>query len=631
MYSTDNGPHMNSWPDAGMTPFRNEKNSNWEGAYRVPAVVRWPGRIPAGTVLNGIVSHNDWFVTLLAAAGNPDIAEQLKQGGDLNGTTYKVHLDGFNQLDYITGDADESPRRHYFYVSDDGDMTGLRFDNWKFVFLEQRAAGTLRVWAEPFTELRCPKIFNLRTDPFERADITSNTYYDWMLTHAYLRRAGPDVRRPDAPDPRGVPGATGTGLVQHRQGDREAEGSSRQLLSVATNVTDDPVAAFYERHPYPPPVGDLESLAVRARDGRAQRAAHHTIWPERTPSTVRSVLVAGCGTSQAARHALLRPGARVVGIDVSATAVEHTRRLAEQHGLANLEVRQLPIEEVAELGERFDHIVCTGVLHHLADPAIGLARLRSVLAPRGAVTLMVYARYGRFGVYLLQDYCRRLGLTTSRLDVADLVATLRELPSGHPVDRLLRGTRDFLDDDALADALLNPRDRAYDVPEVFELLAGAGLRFGRWQQQAPYRPDCGSIAETPHAARIAALPSADQWAAVELLRGTLTRHTVIAFGEDDEVSGRLDFSSPDGEAVGAVADADCRGRRGTAAGRCCGGAARSVTSGDGPRAVRRSAAAADVPGDRRRAHDRGARQGRVAVRRAAVAARSGRDRRQRRR
>jgi arylsulfatase len=186
MYSTDNGPHMNSWPDAGMTPFRNEKNSNWEGAYRVPAMMRWPGRIPAGTVLNGIVSHNDWFVTLLAAAGNSEVAEQLKEGTDLNGTTYKVHLDGHNQLPYITGEAAESPRQHFFYVSDDGDLTGLRFDNWKIVFLEQRATGTLQVWQEPYTELRFPKLFNLRTDPYERAEITSNTYWDWVLDHIYL-------------------------------------------------------------------------------------------------------------------------------------------------------------------------------------------------------------------------------------------------------------------------------------------------------------------------------------------------------------------------------------------------------------------------------------------------------------
>jgi arylsulfatase A-like enzyme len=186
VYSTDNGPHMNTWPDGGMTPFRGEKNSNWEGAYRVPAVVRWPGRIAAGTVLNGIMSHNDWFPTLLAAAGVPDIAEQLRAGADLNSTPYKVYLDGHNQLDYLTGETEASPRQHFFYVSDDGDLTGVRFDNWKLVFLEQRAPGTLRVWAEPFTRLRVPKMFNLRTDPYERADVTSNTYYDWCLDHAWV-------------------------------------------------------------------------------------------------------------------------------------------------------------------------------------------------------------------------------------------------------------------------------------------------------------------------------------------------------------------------------------------------------------------------------------------------------------
>ena len=185
LYSTDNGPHMNSWPDSGMTPFRSEKNSNWEGAYRVPAMVRWPGTIPSGRVLNGIMSHNDWFVTLLAAAGDSDIAGKLKAGHELGGTTYKVHLDGFNQLDYLMGEVDTSPRQYFFYVSDDGDLAALRYDNWKFVFLEQRATGTLRIWMEPYTELRVPKIFNLRTDPFERADITSNTYFDWMLDHAW--------------------------------------------------------------------------------------------------------------------------------------------------------------------------------------------------------------------------------------------------------------------------------------------------------------------------------------------------------------------------------------------------------------------------------------------------------------
>jgi arylsulfatase A-like enzyme len=186
IYSTDNGPHMNTWPDGGMTPFRGEKNSNWEGAFRVPSLVRWPGRIAAGTVFNEIMSHTDWFPTLLAAAGVPDIVDQLKAGVDLDGTQYHVHLDGHDQLGYLTGQTEVSARQHFFYVSDDGDLTAVRFGNWKLVFLEQRATGTLRVWAEPFTQLRVPKIFNLRTDPYERADVTSNTYYDWVLDHAWL-------------------------------------------------------------------------------------------------------------------------------------------------------------------------------------------------------------------------------------------------------------------------------------------------------------------------------------------------------------------------------------------------------------------------------------------------------------
>jgi arylsulfatase len=177
---------MNTWPDGGMTPYRCEKNSNWEGAYRVPAMVRWPGHIDAGTVLNGIMSHNDWFVTFLAAAGAPDIAEQLRAGAELDGKQYKVHLDGHNQLDYLTGAVDESPRNYFFYMSDDGDLTAMRFDNWKFIFLEQRMRGTMRVWMEPFVELRMPKVFNLRTDPYERAEETSNTYFDWVLARAFL-------------------------------------------------------------------------------------------------------------------------------------------------------------------------------------------------------------------------------------------------------------------------------------------------------------------------------------------------------------------------------------------------------------------------------------------------------------
>jgi arylsulfatase A-like enzyme len=185
-YSTDNGPHLNSWPDAAMTPFRNEKNSNWEGAYRVPAMVRWPGKIKPGSVSNEIVSHMDWLPTFLAAAGDPEIKDKLLKGHTAGQKTFKVHLDGDSLLPYLTGQESKSPRVSFFYFSDDGDLTGLRYDNWKVVFMEQRMAGTCAILAEPFVRLRIPKIFNLRTDPFERADTTSNTYWDWMIDHAFL-------------------------------------------------------------------------------------------------------------------------------------------------------------------------------------------------------------------------------------------------------------------------------------------------------------------------------------------------------------------------------------------------------------------------------------------------------------
>lgn len=185
-YSTDNGPHKNTWPDAGTSPFRNEKNSNWEGAFRVPAMVRWPGKIKAGSVSNDIMSHLDWLPTILAAAGMPDITDKLKKGYKAGDKSFKVHLDGYNFLPYLTGQAKKSPREEFFYFSDDGDMTALRFDNWKLVFAEQKARGTMAVWLEPYTMLRAPKLFNLVTDPYEQADITSNTYWDWWLDHAFL-------------------------------------------------------------------------------------------------------------------------------------------------------------------------------------------------------------------------------------------------------------------------------------------------------------------------------------------------------------------------------------------------------------------------------------------------------------
>jgi len=187
MYSTDNGPHRNTWPDAGTTPFRSEKNTNWEGAFRVPLLVRWPGKVAAGSISNEIVQHHDWLPTFLAMAGEPNIVDKLKEGNyKANGKTFKNHIDGFSMLDYITGKTEKSPRNVYFYFSDDGDLIAVRYDNWKVVFMEQRCHGTMQVWAEPFTKLRLPKIFNLRTDPYEFADVTSNTYWDWVFHNAWM-------------------------------------------------------------------------------------------------------------------------------------------------------------------------------------------------------------------------------------------------------------------------------------------------------------------------------------------------------------------------------------------------------------------------------------------------------------
>src|SRR5437764_7006217 len=185
LYSTDNGPHYNSWPDAGISPFRSEKNTNWEGGWRVPVFVRWPGKIKAGLVLNDIASHQEWLPTLLAAAGEPDITEKLLGGHKLGDKTYKVHIDGYSLLPYLTGEAKESPRKFFFYISDDGDILALRMGDWKLVLMEQRAKQLL-CWFEPFLKLRAPKIFNLRRDPFERADENSNTYWDWVLDHVPL-------------------------------------------------------------------------------------------------------------------------------------------------------------------------------------------------------------------------------------------------------------------------------------------------------------------------------------------------------------------------------------------------------------------------------------------------------------
>ncbi len=169
-----------------MTPFRSEKNTNWEGAFRVPLLVRWPGKVPAGVVSNEIVQHHDWLPTFLALAGEPDVIARLSKGCEAAGKRFRVHIDGYNLLPFLTEKGTKSPRKGFIYFNDDGDLVAVRFHNWKVVFMEQRQTGTMAIWSEPFVTLRMPKLFNLRTDPFERADMTSNTYYDWFLSKVYM-------------------------------------------------------------------------------------------------------------------------------------------------------------------------------------------------------------------------------------------------------------------------------------------------------------------------------------------------------------------------------------------------------------------------------------------------------------
>jgi arylsulfatase len=185
MYSTDNGPENDTWPDGANSPFRSQKDTNWEGGWRVPSFIRWPGKIKAGSVMNGIVSHIDMFPTLLAIAGDPNVTEKLLNGYKVGDKTYKVHLDGYNMVPYLTGEVKESPRTALFYFSDDGEVMAVRNGDYKFVLAEQRLNSTW-VWQEPLVKLRLPKIFNLRRDPFERADFNSNVYWDWMMNHIFM-------------------------------------------------------------------------------------------------------------------------------------------------------------------------------------------------------------------------------------------------------------------------------------------------------------------------------------------------------------------------------------------------------------------------------------------------------------
>lgn len=292
------------------------------------------------------------------------------------------------------------------------------------------------------------------------------------------------------------------------------------------------VRDFYQRHPYPPPVEDLDRYRQRWDDEHRRRADFHLFEPTKPYRDRRNILVAGCGTSQAAKYAIQWPNSQVTGIDVSSTSIEHSNRLKTQHQLDNLTLKQLPIERAQDLGESFDVIVCTGVLHHLTDPGAGLRALSDVLDPEGHMHLMVYAPYGRTGIYLLQEYCRRLDVGISSEEIASLAASLRMLPPTHPLRPLLDRSPDFRHEAAIADALLNPRDRPYSVEEFLAFLDGAGLRFGRWIRQAEYSSRCGLFRSSPHGARLERLTASKEAAAVELFRGNVLRHSAVAYRGD---------------------------------------------------------------------------------------------------
>jgi 2-polyprenyl-3-methyl-5-hydroxy-6-metoxy-1,4-benzoquinol methylase len=291
----------------------------------------------------------------------------------------------------------------------------------------------------------------------------------------------------------------------------------------------DQVQDFYDRYPYPRPVENLEQYRQLWQNPQRRRADHHLFWPDKPYRENHSILVAGCGTSQAAKHALRWPKAQVTGIDISETSLRCTEELKRKYNLVNLQLHQLPIDRIHTLEKGYDQIICTGVLHHLADPDAGLAALSSVLKPGGAMHLMVYAPYGRTGIYMLQEFCRLLGIRATDEGIRDLIAALQALPHGHPLETLLREAPDFRHEAALADALLHPQDRAYSVPQVFDFFTKGGLTFNRWVKQAPYSSNCGVIARLPQNARIQRLLAAEQYAAAELFRGTMVRHSAIVY------------------------------------------------------------------------------------------------------
>ena len=405
MYSTDNGAETFTWPDGGTTPFRGEKNENWEGGYRVPCAMRWPGVIKPGSMNNNLLSHEDMFPTLLAAAGVPDVKEQLLKG-------MKVGKKSLKSISMATTSPTGCRGRARTRVK--SSSTGTTTAPWwrcgttsGRLFSRSSAVKVLPCWqihSCRYASLNCLTCVPIHSSaPIRSASVTPNG--DSIVRSCSYQRSSSSAstsrRSRNFRPARRSEASRWIKCLTASQRRRPAASSGKDASPVNTLDDRQPKSAagldvaaavkeFYERYPYPPPIDDLDNYRRRWQDLNRRRADFHLSWPEKPFSEERTILIAGCGTSQAAKHAIRCPSARVIGIDVSATSVRHTDELRRKYRLTNLEIHQLPIDRVADLGVTFEEIVCTGVLHHLAKPETALRALRDVLYPDGAMHLIMY-------------------------------------------------------------------------------------------------------------------------------------------------------------------------------------------------------------------------------------------------
>jgi SAM-dependent methyltransferase len=327
--------------------------------------------------------------------------------------------------------------------------------------------------------------------------------------------------------------------------DRSKHGG-RHKVTKTRPAADDPVASQYENWAYPQPIEDLDEWSKTFVDSGDPTVVHYVYWPDREYWDGMKILIAGCGTNEAASIAYRNPKASVVGIDVSQASLNHEKYLQEKHGLANLTLHQMNIEDAASLDGRFDLIVSTGVLHHLEDPAAGLSALSTLLEPEGVIEMMLYGKYGRTGIYMMQDIFQRLGLGQSAEDVETVKSTLRSLPANHFARSYIRTSTDLVTDTGIVDTFLHRRDRAYSVRDCLNLVAECGLVFQTWLDNGQYYPDAGVHPHNPIFSRIMSLPAPDIWEVMELFYGLLFTHVFVACRPDrPEQTYRLDL---DGDA-----------------------------------------------------------------------------------